>query len=358
MTKEPAIELSIIEGYYGRAWSSRARSETIRFLAPHGYGSYIYAPKLDPYLRKRWQEDHPDDMAAALAGLASDCRDAGVRFGIGLSPYEVFADFNDVAREALTRKLRFFDALGIDDLALLFDDMRGDSPELAARQVEVAHWVGERTGADRMFVCPTYYTDDPVLDRVFGHRPAGYLEELGRELDPSFHVFWTGPEVVSREISTGHVERVATALGRRPFLWDNYPVNDGTRMSQYLHLRGFTGRPAGLADVIAGHAINPALQPTLTRIPALTLADSYSRGAGYDYAASFQRAAREVLGPELGSRVWEDLLVLQDVGLDRLGEKEARLRERYGGSEHPGAREIIAWLDGAYRITDEIVATG
>ena len=53
----------------------------------------------------------------------------------------------------------------------------------------------------------------------------------------------------------------------------------------------------------------------------------------------------------------EDVLILQDVGLDRLGEKEALLRERYQGVEHPGAREIIDWLNGGYRITDEIVHT-
>ena len=64
-----------------------------------------------------------------------------------------------------------------------------------------------------------------------------------------------------------------------------------------------------------------------------------------------------MLGPDLGDRVREDLLILQDVGLDRLGEKEDRLRQRYGGVEHAGAREIIAWLDGEYRITDEIVQT-
>jgi hyaluronoglucosaminidase len=351
------IELGIIEGYYGKAWSWEERAATMSFLAGHGYDFYTYAPKVDPYLRKRWQEDHPADEADQLARFARACRDAGVRFGVGLSPYEIFFDFSQDARDALTRKLRFFDDLGIDDLALLFDDMRGDAPELAARQLDVARWVVDRTGADRVIVCPTYYSDDPVLDRVFGDRPPGYLEELGRGLDPDVQVFWTGPEVVSREISTGHVDRVAEALGRRPFLWDNYPVNDGQRMSQYLHLRGFTGRPAGLSGRVAAHVINPALQPVLSRIPALTLVDSYAQGPDYDYAAAFRRAAREVLGPELGERLREDLLILQDIGLDRLDEKADRLRERYGGVNHEAAREIVAWLDGGYRITDEIVAT-
>jgi hypothetical protein len=85
--------------------------------------------------------------------------------------------------------------------------------------------------------------------------------------------------------------------------------------------------------------------------------DSYRLGDDYSYGAAFRKAAIEVLGEELGTLVREDLLTLQDIGLDRLGEKENVLRERYASLEHPAAREIIAWLNGAYRITDEIVQT-
>ncbi len=351
------VELGIIEGYYGRPWTWEAREETVAFLAPHGYRFYFYAPKADPWLRRRWQEPYPENGAERLARLAERCRELDVRFGVGLSPYEIYHHFDDAARDALARKLALFDELGVRDLALLFDDMRGDVPDLADRQAEIVHWAAERTGADRVVVCPTYYSDDPVLDRVFGERPPDYLERLGALLDPAIQVFWTGEEVCSREFSAGHLRRVAEQLGRRPFLWDNYPVNDGQRMSQYLHLRGFTGRPASLAPHVAAHGINPALQPTLTRLPALTLAESYRLGDAYEYGAALRRAAIEVLGRELGVRVHEDVLTLQDVGLDRLGEREALLRERYAGVDHPGAREIIAWLDGEYRITDEIVQT-
>src|SRR5690606_27579028 len=118
-----------------------------------------------------------------------------------------------------------------------------------------------RTRAERMIVCPTYYSDDPILDRVFGRRPEDYVSELGRLVDPRIDIFWTGEEVLSREISVAHVTRVTEQLRRKPFLWDNYPVNDGQRMSQYLHLRGSTGRPAELADHVAAHGVNPALQP-------------------------------------------------------------------------------------------------
>jgi hypothetical protein len=95
----------------------------------------------------------------------------------------------------------------------------------------------------------------------------------------------------------------------------------------------------------------------LTRIPALTLADSYRLGDAYQYSAAAKLAAHTVLGDVLGELVHEDTLTLQDAGLDRLGERADRLRARYGAHDHPGAREILPWLDGAYRITDEMVQT-
>lgn len=350
-------ELGIIEGFYGKPWTWEERAATVEFLGPHGYRFFMYAPKADTFLRRRWQEEYPEESARGLATLADACRRAGVRFGVGLSPYEIFNGFDAAAHDALARKLALFDELGVQDLAILFDDMRGDTPDLAARQVEIVHWAAERSRADRLLVCPSYYSDDPVLDRAFGRRPDGYLEQLGAALDPAIEVFWTGEEVCSREITPGHLERVAGQLRRKPFLWDNYPVNDGPRMSQYLHLRAFTGRPASLRGHVAAHGINPALQPTLSLIPALTLPECYRLGDAYAYGDAFRTAAMAVLGASLGTRVWEDVLVLQNVGLDRLEEKEAALRERYGSEEHPGAREIIAWLDGAYRISAEVVQT-
>lgn len=352
------IELGIIEGFFGQLWSWQERERVCTMLAAHGYGFYLYAPKADTYLRRRWMEPHPPEMAAALARFGKLCRSQGVRFGIGLSPYEAYRHFDDVARDALARKLAEFDDHGVDDLALLFDDMSGETPELADRQAEIIHWAQARTGASRVLTCPSYYSDDPVLDRVFGTRPEGYLERLGTLLDPAIEVFWTGEEVCSREISAGHLERVTRQLGRKPFLWDNYPVNDGERMSRFLHLRGFTGRPAGLASHLAGHGINPALQPTLTCIPALTLAESYQAGLGYEYGQAFQRAAQQVLGKALGDDVCADLLTFQDAGLDRIGAtRKNALLARYGQYTHPGADEIVRWLKGDYGITDELVQT-
>jgi len=346
--------LGIIEGYYGRPWSWRERAETIAFLAQHECRFYVYAPKADEFLRRGWRKPHPPDAVHELRQLSGYCRQLGVRFGVGLSPYELFRAFDEDSQQLLAAKLRALDEIGLDTLAVLFDDMRGNLPGLAETQIDIVHWIAERTSARHVVVCPTYYSDDPVLDCVFGDRPQNYLEDFGKLLDSQVDVFWTGEEVCAREFSPGHLERVAGQLRRKPFLWDNYPVNDGPRMSQFLHLRGFTGRPAAIGDCVAAHAINPALQPVLTRIPALTLADGYARGEGYEYGAAFRRAADAVLGMELATMVRDDLSALQDIGLDQLGKRADKLRARYAQIDHPGAREIVAWLDGAYRFTGDM----
>jgi hypothetical protein len=100
--------------------------------------------------------------------------------------------------------------------------MRGDTPDLAERQAAIVQSAAEHGAASRLLCCPSYYSDDPVLDRAFGERPHNYLESLGAALS-AIEIMWTGEEVCSREISPGHLARVAEQIGRKPFLWDKLP---------------------------------------------------------------------------------------------------------------------------------------
>ena len=343
-------DLGIIEGYFGTPWSHAERKHLATTLGRQGYSFFHYAPKADAFLRRRWRERHSDAALADLVDLAAHCRSVGLRFGVGLSPYELYRDYSGAAKRDFLAKVRALDDIGLDDLAILFDDTKGDVADLAAREAEIVHAAMQQTRATRVVMCPTYYSEDRMLDSVFGERPAGYLEELGKRLDPRVGVYWTGAEICAREMSAGHLARVAEALRRKPFLWDNYPVNDGPRMSRFLHLRGFTGRPSEIAACVAAHAINPALQPRLGTIPAATLAAAYREGSGYCYMRAFREAARDLAGPELARMLEEDLLSLQDLGIDRLQADAERLRARYRAVEHPMATEVVRWLDGAYTV--------
>ncbi|MFO7857629.1 MAG: beta-N-acetylglucosaminidase domain-containing protein [Ectothiorhodospiraceae bacterium] len=341
-------ELGVIEGYYGPPWSWADRRGVTALLADHGYGCYHYAPKVDPHVREQWATPWPVDQREAMEAFAAHCRRCGVRFGIGLSPAGLQSATDSAGIEALLHRVAEIDAIGADDLVLLFDDLAGDDPaHLAARQIDLVHRAATTTRAGRVFLCPTWYSDDPLLDELFGTRPADYLEQLGRGLDPAIHVYWAGPEICPRAITPGDLHAVAERLERRPWLWDNYPVNDSANMREHLHLRGVTGRNATLATAVAGHAINPALQPWLTCLPALTLPRVYQDADSYRYTRAQTEAARSVLGPELGDCVYADLPLLTDRGRDRLSDAErARLEDRYAAFSHPAAREIRDWLAG------------
>jgi hypothetical protein len=351
------VELGLIEGRFGRPWDAAERGHVVATLADAGYAFYHYGPKADRHLRREWRTGHDAAATAALAALSARCRAAGLRFGMAITPVGATHPYDEDTRRDLRRRIADLDAIGIDDLAVLFDDLRGDLPDLALRQAEVVDLCAGLTRATRVYTCPTYYADDPVLDLVFGDRPRDYLHDLGRRLDPAVQVYWTGEEVCSREIGPAHLARVADELGRRVCLWDNYPVNDGARMSRFLHLRAFTGRPAGIAAHLSGHAINPAIQAHLSCLPALTLPLAYRAGDDYAYGAAFAVAARRLLGEPFARLLQQDLPALQDVGHERLGARAARLRTRYAAIDHPAAREIVRWIDGEDLMTDDEVQT-
>ncbi|MBN8492837.1 MAG: beta-N-acetylglucosaminidase domain-containing protein, partial [Burkholderiales bacterium] len=132
-------ELGVIEGYFGRPWAHEDRKQVLSRLRDLGYAWFHYAPKADAWLRRRWREPHPDAVLAELADLSAHCRGLGMRFGVGLSPYELYRDFSGDAKRVFVDKVRSLDAIGIDDLAILFDDTRGDVPDLAARESEIVH---------------------------------------------------------------------------------------------------------------------------------------------------------------------------------------------------------------------------
>ena len=119
--------LALIEGFFGRPWSWADRAAAVAFLAPHGYGAYLYAPKADPWLRRRWQEPIPEGELEELARFGEACRNAGVRLGAGLSPFELHLHAEGDWQAALDTKLDQLDEAGIEDLAILFDDMRAPS---------------------------------------------------------------------------------------------------------------------------------------------------------------------------------------------------------------------------------------
>ena len=99
------FSVGVIEGFYGRPWSWEARESYAEFLKANGFGFYIYAPKGDAHLRKRWRDPWPVDDLNRLEQMPAAYRSEHVAWGIGFSTYEIYLDFNDDARTALEQKI-------------------------------------------------------------------------------------------------------------------------------------------------------------------------------------------------------------------------------------------------------------
>lgn len=345
----------IIEAFYGPLWSDDERRVVIDTLGRRGFSFYHYAPKADPEVRENWRHGWTDDRARALIRLREDCQAVDMAFGLGLSPVGLQRRFSDSDRRDLHKRLEQINEIAPDHLVILFDDERGDVRDLAERQALIMDFVGLQAEVDRLYCCPTYFSDAPLLDELFGARPDGYLEELGRRLDPAVRIYWTGPKVCSDTLPSRHLDAVAERLGRRPALWDNYPVNDSPAMIRHLHLRAPTHAYQGIEQFVSDHACNPALQPHLSLIPLLTLTPAFRFGQDRSPETAFRMAAESVVGPEMAGKLETDLSLLQDRGLDALSQDEIRaLRQRYETFDQPAAREIVRWLDGGYETSAEL----
>lgn len=343
--------LGIMEGFFGRPWSWQARADYARFLATQGYQFYLYAPKSDACLRRSWERDWSQPEWAELKALRELYRQHRIDFGLGLSPFEIYLEPAEQSRRKLRDKIVRLNSLQPDILCLLFDDMRGDLAQLAQRQIELVKVAADTTSAKRIIFCPTYYSFDPILEQVFGSRPADYWEQLGEKLDPAVDIFWTGPKVCSDSFPAAHLKQVGELLQRRPFLWDNYPVNDSARLSNHLRLRGFGEDRAQLDSLLAGHAVNPMNQPYLSQIPLATLPRAYRQGPTYDPDQALVEACAQLCEPELAKQLLKDLPLLQDLGLTGLtSEQQKELKEGYRhlAERSVRARELLDWLAGEY----------
>ena len=208
----------------------------------------------------------PATQRRALEQHRFASREEGIYWGLGLSPVG-WQEENIYS--ALRRRCRQLSTLEPDFFCLLFDDMPG-AADSAQKQADLVHFIFDNIDEiNNITICPTWYSYDPILENLYGPMPPDYLRDLGRLLPPEAGVLWSGEEVCARRQSPAHLSEVAQRLGRRPVLWDNFPVNDGH--PDFLHLAPFTERPASLEQWTDGYFANPMQQGLLSRLPLFTL---------------------------------------------------------------------------------------
>jgi hyaluronoglucosaminidase len=299
----------VVEGFFGALWSMAQRKALFEFGAARGMNTYLYAPKDDPYHRKRWRDSYPPRQWRELLHLIHCAQKNHIDFVYGFHPGEglCFSDREPI--DTLLRKAGRFYQAGVRTFAVLFDDIpsrlsherdqrvfknslaRAEATWLAAikaRQpvswTEVEWWI-----------CPSYYSEDKLLERVFGNFEPDFLETLAEYLPAQMACFWTGPRVVPKEITVAHMRRIAKRVKHPLILWDNYPVNDLSMVDE-LHIGPLQGRDPRLPEIVYGYLNNPLLQEELSFLPLATCFDYASAPRAYLSERSWNRAVKRRFG--------------------------------------------------------------
>lgn len=292
----------IVEGFFGPLWSMSHRKALFEFGTARGMNTYLYAPKDDPYHRARWRQPYPPKQWQDLLQLIRHAQKRRIDFVYGFHPGKGLCFSDDKPVEILLAKARRFYDAGVRTFAVLFDDIpsrleheidhKNYAESLARAQGSWLQKIHERQPGTwqtvEWWICPSYYTPDPLLARVYGDFEPHFLDTLAEYLPANVACFWTGPLVVSRKITLAHVRKVAKQLKHRLILWDNYPVND-LSMSDELHIGPLLGRDSRLPQALYGYLNNPLLQEELSFIPLATCFDYAANPGNYRPDASWSK---------------------------------------------------------------------
>lgn len=284
----PSIPLrGVIEGFYGNPWSHEDRMRQFEFYGRHRLNTYIYGPKDDPYHRARWRDSYPEAEAERLKELVGAAHRNRVRFVWAIHPGgDIRWNLQDSM--AVARKLDAMYDLGIRAFAVFFDDIGGEGAK-AGKQAGLMNYltdtfVRKHGDVEPLIICPTQY------NKAWSN--GDYLSVLGREMYPQVRIMWTGNSVVDM-IDRDDLEWINARIGRKAFIWLNYPVND------YCQSRLLMGKTYGngldIGDLVSGFCSNPMEYAEASKLSLCSIADYCWNMPAYDASVSWEKAIDELM---------------------------------------------------------------
>ncbi|XP_017003679.2 protein O-GlcNAcase [Drosophila takahashii] len=253
----------VIEGFYGRPWTTEQRKDLFRKLKSMGMGSspsYMYAPKDDYKHRAYWRELYTVEEADHLSSLIAAAKEAGITFYYALSPGLDMTYSSPKEIATLKRKLDQVSHFGCEAYALLFDDIESELSKadkevfqtFANAHVSVTNEIYTHLGAPKFLFCPTQYCASRAVPTV---QESEYLNTLGSKLNNEIDILWTGDKVISKTISIESIQEITEVLRRPPCIWDNLHANDYDQKRVFLG--PYSGRSPELIPHLRGIMTNP-----------------------------------------------------------------------------------------------------
>ncbi|MCF8568288.1 protein O-GlcNAcase [Alicyclobacillus tolerans] len=303
----------IIEGFYGTPWSNQERINMFQFMQRENLNAYVYAPKGDPYQRVDWRFPYPAAQLAQMKALVTDAQQDRVRFVYSISPGMTATSTSAVKasitysstseRKVLEAKIDELRSIGVNTFMLSFDDIE---TQLKPADQKV---YGTNYPKAQMELVNQIFSDEKTKDPSFqlwftptsyyGLEDGPYWQTLRATLNQNIKVIWTGKWVLNKTITSSQAKTIAQLLGRKPILWDNYPVNDYTyNQGKHHHLMmgPLQGRDATLPNHLSGYISNPMLQPNASKLALETVADYLLDPTNYKPKADWEKSIDHMPG--------------------------------------------------------------
>lgn len=273
--EERGLMCGVVEGFYGRPWTTDQRKHLFRTMKSLGLNTYMYAPKDDFKHRAYWRELYSVEEAEQLSALIAAAKESSVTFVYALSPGldMIYSSSKEVS--CLKRKLEQVSRFGCEAFALLFDDIEPEISQtdrevfqsFAQAQVSVTNEVYQDLNQPVFIFCPTEYCSARANPSV---QNSEYLNTIGAKLLPGIDIMWTGSKVITKVITVESIRELETVLRRPPVIWDNLHANDYDQ--KRIFLGPYSGRSTDLVSHLRGVLTNPNCEFEANFIPIHTMA--------------------------------------------------------------------------------------
>lgn len=288
----------VVEGFYGTPWSHKVRLSLIDFHGRHKMNTYIYGPKDDPYHSSpNWRKPYPQKESSNIRELVEACRRNRVDFVWALHP-GLDLKWTEEDYQNIVRKFENMYSLGVRSFAIFFDDIEGDATD-AVKHAELMNrlnreFVQVKGDVTPLTMCPTEYTKlwaDPSDN--------GELVVLGKSIDPSVRLFWTG-DVICSDLTKETMDWVNSRIKRPAFYWWNFPVTD---YATHIVMQGPTyGVDNTLTDNdLCGLVTNPMEYGESSKLALYGVADYSWNIADYDPIDNWERGLVELVPDAAGA---------------------------------------------------------
>lgn len=319
-------ERGIIEGFYGKPYSSEVRKDLLRFMMRNKMNCYVYGPKSDPYHSGKWSEPYPTTLTEsqktsgfvdqqALKDFTDVSHETKVSVVWAIHPGNSLLNDDNVVSKIMGKFENMYN-LGFRQFAVFCDDVGVPSTQegmdkTAQRVTDIQRSIESKwniAGADPADTVKALRFTPQIYCRGFAGSDSqfnGFFQALSK-LPANVTVYYTGGGVWSVP-NNGDLNTVQNQFGRNVIWWWNYPCNDNGTGPNEIYPLDMKSNFYDMPNVVSGSTIeseltasnqgilcNPMEQGSASRTPVFSAGDYSWNNKGFDNLKSWEASFKSL----------------------------------------------------------------